>query len=424
MTLLDSAVWWHVYPLGALGAPLREPYDPEVVHRLRTLEPWLDHAAELGCTGLLLGPVFAASTHGYDTLDHFRIDPRLGDEADLDALVAAARARGMGVVLDGVFNHVGREHVWVQRALAEGPGSEVAGLARIDWSSGHGRTHSWEGVQDLVPLDHDDPRVVDHVVEVMRHWLRRGIAGWRLDVAYAVPAHFWRTVLARVRDEFPQAVFVGEVIHGDYAAIAQAGTLDAVTGYELWKASWSSLADANLWELAWALERHDSFSASTVLQTFVGNHDVDRIAELAGDAGAAVALAVLMTVAGAPSIYYGDEHAFRGRKGTGTAADDPLRPALPATPAELAPYGDWMHRLHRDLVGFRRRHPWLARARTGVVGKDCSWITYESRGSQGELVRVEITLEPAPRFRLVADGPGGEGGEEYAWDGAFLGATA
>lgn len=419
MTLLDSALWWHVYPLGALGAPIREGHGSEPVHRLGQLEPWLDHAADLGCTGLLLGPVFASSTHGYDTLDHFRIDPRLGDDADFDALVASARRRGLDVVLDGVFNHVGRDHVWVQRALAEGSGSEVAGLARIDWSSGQGRPASWEGVPDLVPLDHDDQRVVDHVVAVMLHWLRRGIAGWRLDVAYAVPAHFWRTVLERVRAEFPQAVFVGEVIHGDYAAIARAGTLDAVTGYELWKASWSSLADRNLWELAWALERHDAFSASTRLQTFVGNHDVDRIADLAGDAGAAVALAVLMTVAGAPSIYYGDEHAFRGRKGTGVAADDPLRPALPATPADLAPYGRWMHALHRDLLGFRRRHPWLSHARTQVLGKDCTWITYESRGPQGQLVRVEISLEPVARVRLLADGR-----EEYTWDASAVAATA
>ena len=89
---------------GAVGAARAEP----ARHRLRQLERWLDYAAGLGCDGLLLGPVFAAETHGYDTVDHFRIDPRLGDEGDFDALVAAAGQRGLRLVLDGVFNHVGR----------------------------------------------------------------------------------------------------------------------------------------------------------------------------------------------------------------------------------------------------------------------------------------------------------------------------
>ncbi|SDB93037.1 Glycosidase [Raineyella antarctica] len=418
MTLLDSAIWWHVYPLGALDAPIRNRQDRNdqgVVHRLPQLAGWLDHAVGLGCSGLLLGPVFDSTAHGYDTLDHFRIDPRLGDEADFDALVGAAVGRGLAVVLDGVFNHVGRHHPWVQRALAEGPHGEHAGLVRIDWSTGEGRPYGWEGAGDLVPLNHDDPRVADLVVEVMLHWLRRGVAGWRLDVAYSVPSWFWGTVLARVRSEFPEVVFIGEVIHGDYAAIAQAGTLNSVTGYELWKASWSALADRNLWELAWALERHDAFSAAVTLQTFVGNHDVDRIADTVGDAGAALALAVLMTVAGSPSIYYGDEHAFRGRKGSGAGADDPLRPALPATPADLAPDGWWMYRLHQDLVAFRRRHPWLSHARTRVVGKDCTWLTYESRGPEDQVVRVELGLDPHARFRVYA------GDDEVGWDARAAG---
>ncbi|MEA5154990.1 alpha-amylase family glycosyl hydrolase [Raineyella sp.] len=419
MSLLDTAVWWHVYPLGALGAPIRGERPAEVVHRLSGLEAWLDHVVDLGCSGLLLGPVFASDTHGYDTLDHFALDPRLGDDADFDHLLAAAAERGLAVVLDGVFNHVGRRHPWVERALAEGPQSECAGLVRIDWSDdgqGHRRgvPATWEGHGDLVPLRHDDPRVADAVVAIMLHWLRRGIAGWRLDVAYSVPSWFWRTVLARVRAEFPEMIVIGEVIHGDYPAIAAAGTLDSVTGYELWKATWSSLRDRNLWELAWALERHDRFSRDVVLQTFVGNHDVDRIADTVGDAGAALALAVLMTTPGMPSIYYGDEEAFRGRKGTGPAADDPVRPPLPAGPDRLAPYGAWMYRLHQDLIGLRRRHPWLVRARLRVVGKDCTWITYESTGPAGQTVRVGITLDPHPAVRIRTDS------EELTWSGAPL----
>src|SRR6188508_613052 len=98
----DHAIWWHVYPLGFTDALHAGPG-----HRLGQLVDWLDYAVELGASGLQLGPVFASGSHGYDTVDHFRVDPRLGDDADLVALVDAAHRRGLRVVLDGVFNHVG-----------------------------------------------------------------------------------------------------------------------------------------------------------------------------------------------------------------------------------------------------------------------------------------------------------------------------
>src|SRR5277367_5495200 len=117
---------WQVYPLGFTGAePAALPAQTPVRHRLRQLEAWLDYAVELGCNGLLLGPVFAAETHGYDTVDYFRIDSRLGDDEDFDALVAAARARGVRIALDGVFKHVGRgfpAFAAAEAALAAGAG--------------------------------------------------------------------------------------------------------------------------------------------------------------------------------------------------------------------------------------------------------------------------------------------------------------
>ena len=155
---------------------------------------------------------------------------------------------------------------------------DIAGLFRLDWTPEGGRPAGWEGFTDLVEFNHDDPRAVDLVVEVMEHWLARGISGWRLDVAYAVPLAFWREVTDRVRAAYPSAVFVGEVIHGGYHAFVSEGGLDSVTEYELWKAIWSSLKDENLWELAHAFERHAAFCAEFLPQTFVGNHDVTRVA--------------------------------------------------------------------------------------------------------------------------------------------------
>jgi cyclomaltodextrinase len=149
----------------------------------------------------------------------------------------------------------------------------------------------------------------------MAHWLGKGTSGWRLDAAYAVPPAFWASVLPRVREAYPEAYFAAEVIQGDYSAFVRESTVDAVTQYELWKAVWSSLNDANFYELAWALKRHDELIRTFIPLTFIANHDVTRIAsKLTDDRHLGHALAILFTVPGTPSVYYGDEQAFRGIK--------------------------------------------------------------------------------------------------------------
>ncbi len=396
----EQTVWWHVYPLGFTGAPIRDRTDDGViVPRLPHLTAWLEYAVELGATGLALGPVFAAETHGYDTVDHFRIDPRLGDDADFDALVAAAHTRGLRVMLDGVFNHVGRAHPAFQDAVRDS-GHPHAAWFHLDPASGAART--FEGHDSLVLLNHENPHVQDHVGAVLRHWLARGVDAWRLDAAYAIPASFWTHVLPGVRAEYPDAWFVGEMIHGDYAAYVAESGLDAVTQYELWKALWSSLADQNLYELAWALDRHNGFVEKFVPLTFVGNHDVTRIASQVGDRLAGVALTVLATVGGVISVYYGDEQAFRGEKGEGFSTDDDLRPTLPDTPVGLAPEGEWMHALYRRLIGMRRRHPWLTRARVEVTDKQNEHISYTVTDGEHRC-EVTVTLQPEVTAQIRFD---------------------
>jgi cyclomaltodextrinase len=398
----SATIWWHVYPLGFLGAERTAAEAGGAVrHRLGRLEPWLDYAADLGCTGLALGPIFASETHGYDTVDHCRIDPRLGDERDFDGLIAAAHRRGLRVLLDGVFNHVGRGFQPFIDAVRQGPGSVAARWFRWRGPGGAGRAPQaelFEGHQGLVKLNHDEPAVVHHVAHVLGRWLGRGAAGWRLDAAYAVAPSFWRRVLPGVRAAHPEAWFVGEVIHGDYVRLVADSGLDAVTQYELWKAIWSALNDRNFFELAAALRRHDGFQHHFVPLTFLGNHDVTRIASrLRDERHLGHALAVLLTVGGTPSIYAGDEQAFRGVKEHRAGGDDTIRPRFPAGPGELAPYGWPVHALHRELIGLRRARPWLTDGRTAVRTLTNTGLVYRTsaRGDAGVSLDVALNVADA-----------------------------
>ncbi len=409
---VEHAIFWHVYPLGFVGADVRPERAGPVVHRLERLTGWLDYAVELGASALLLGPIFASATHGYDTLDHFRIDPRLGDEADFDALVAQAGRRGLRVVLDGVFNHVSRRHPAFQEACALGPSAPGARLFRLSWPAGRGGepdAATFEGHGDLVVLNHEATEVETLVADAMIHWLDRGAAGFRLDAAYAVPPRFWARVLPRVRERRPDAYFLGEVIHGDYAGFVKASGVDSVTQYELWKAIWSGLNDRNFFELAWALDRHNGFLDAFVPQTFVGNHDVTRLASrLENPRLIDHALVVLMTCGGTPSIYAGDEQGFRGIKENRLGGDDAVRPAFPERPSALAPDGWPIFRRHQALIGLRRRHPWLHRAKTRVVSLANETFCYEAHAGDRRLM-VALNLGgpidlPAPGMSAVLDG--------------------
>ena len=412
-----SAVWWHVFPLGFVGAEAVGRVGMPIRHRLGQLCAWLDYAVDLGVSGLLLGPVFAASTHGYDTLDHFRIDPRLGDEADFAALAGAARARGLRLLLDGVFNHVGRDHPAFREVIEGGRAAPRASWFKLSWPEGSvpGTVPDYacfEGHRQLVTLNHDDPAVADFVASVMSYWLERGADGWRLDAAYAVPRRFWADVISRVRSAHPDVYIVGEVIHGDYAGLVRATGMDAVTQYELWKAIWSALNDRNFFELAHALERHNGVLDTFVPLTFVGNHDVTRIASaLHDERNLPLALAILLTCPGTPSIYAGDEQAFRGVKEHRAGGDDAVRPIFPALPSDLGPSGWPTFRIVQSLIALRRREPWLCSARTRCIHLTNQQIVVAvESGRQCVLVALNVgddpATVPAPTATAIAAGSG------------------
>ncbi len=380
---IRDTVWWHVYPLGFFGAEKNSlPLDAAPHPRLRSFEPWLDYLTDLGCNGILLAPLFSSDSHGYDTTDFYNLDSRLGTNTDLIWFIERCRERNFRVVFDGVFNHVGRSFGPFQDVKHHRQGSRFASWFLIDWNNTHNEDGfsyaNFEGHHRLVKLNHHNPEVVDYVVNVMNHWLSFGISGWRLDAAYAVPSFFWAQVLDRVRQKFPDAWILGEIIHGDYSQSVRQGHLESVTQYELWKSIWSALNDRNFFELSHALNRNNDFNNVFLPNVFLGNHDVTRIAtELKDDRDVGLALAVLCTIPGTPSIYYGDEQLWKARKEKRPGGDDAIRPAFPSSPDQLV--GDpSTYDLYRELLWLRRNNAWIASARIKMITLTNQTLAYET----------------------------------------------
>lgn len=387
-----------------------------VGYGLRRLEGWLDHVGHLGCGGPLLTPIGVSSTHGYDVVDPLRLDQRLGGEHDFDQLVAACQARGLRLLLDGVFNHVGRAFPRFRDVLEHRARSRWASWFRLTFDRDDGDGFGYrcfEGHRELVALNHRDDEVLEWARSVAGHWLDRGADGWRLDAAYAMPPSFLAALVDHVVARHPGAFVFGEVIHGDYVRFVSDSHLHSVTQYELHKALWSSLNDANFFELAWAVDRHRRFTQSFVPVIFAGNHDVTRLAsQLRDPRHLALAATALLTLPGLPCIYYGDELAWRGVKKHRAGGDDAIRPPLPPSAAPADHAAREVLEAHRVLIAVRRARPWIAHGRVDVAELTNRRMAYSVSAVEGA-PRVHVALDvdlnapsPPPGCSPLAGGPG------------------
>lgn len=332
-----DALFYHVYPLGLCGAPEHNDGQSPPEPRLLQLLDWLPHWKELGINALYLGPVFESMTHGYDTVDYFQVDRRLGSVSDLRELVRRLHQAGIRVVLDAVYNHVGRRHpafLDVQRhGAAARHASWISGL-RFDRRSPMGDPFSydtWHGAYELPKLDLTRPEVREHLLAATQSWIAElDIDGLRLDAADCLKPSFLRELALRTRALKPDFWLMGEVVHGDYRRWAGPGLLDAATNYEAYKSLYSAHNDRNYFEIAHTLQRQfgpEGLYRDLSLYAFADNHDVNRLASILRHRPHLYPLyLMLFTMPGVPSIYYGSEWGLEGRKQRGS--DRPLRPAL------------------------------------------------------------------------------------------------
>ena len=181
---------------------------------LRGIEEKLPYLASLGVTVLYLNPIFeAASNHRYDTADYARIDPLLGKKKDFESLCAAARKRGIRIVLDGVFSHTGADSVYFDKFGNYGTAEKYRSWFRFGAQYRHGYECWWD-VPDLPNVEENDPSFREFLCGedgVVRRWLRRGASGWRLDVADELPDEFIARIRRVMMEEKAESFLLGEV---------------------------------------------------------------------------------------------------------------------------------------------------------------------------------------------------------------------
>lgn len=364
----ETAEFYHIYPIGLTGAPRRRESD-EVVHRMDTLtREWLPHIEKLGCSAIYIGPLFDSTTHGYDTKDYKKVDPRLGDQEDFKSFVEEAHQRGIKVVVDGVFNHTGREFFAFQDIQKNREGSRYQGWYKGIWFGGNtcyndGFSYeAWRNCYELVNLNLQNQEVRDYLLEAIEFWIDTfDIDGIRLDCADCLDFEFMHQMRERTERKKQDFWLMGEVIHGDYARYIGDGhqLLHSVTNYELHKGLYSGHNDHNYFEIAHTIRRefdeNGGIYKGMKLYTFVDNHDVDRLAsKLTVKENQIPVYTLLYMLPGIPSIYYGSEFGIQGKKEGGN--DDPLRPQLALDELlEQSQYPELMEHIKR-LSQVRREH--------------------------------------------------------------------
>lgn len=331
----ENASFYHIYPLGLCDAPkLNE--GQEVTERLNKLIPWISHIKEIGCNAIYLGPVFESVGHGYETTDYKTVDRRLGTNATLRRFVDTCHSEGIRVVLDGVFNHTGREFFAFKDIKEKREQSQYRDWycnvnfgGNNEYNDGFSY-ENWGGYNLLVKLNQRNPAVINYICDVIRYWVQEfDIDGIRLDAADVLDFDYMkamRRVANEVKDQF---WLMGEVIHGDYGRWVNDETLHSVTNYQLHKALFSGHNDHNYFEIAHNVKYvYNQVNGNLFkLYSFLDNHDVDRIASKVNNKDNLVPIYYLLyTLPGIPSIYYGSEFGVEGVKSNGS--DDGLRPAL------------------------------------------------------------------------------------------------
>ena len=291
----------------------------------------------MGISAVLFNPLFESDAHGYDSRDFSKVDCRLGTNDDFKKVCNELHKNGIKVILDGVFNHVGRGFFAFQDVVKNKWDSRYKDWFNISFD---GNTEfndgfwyeTWEGCYELVKLNLYNREVRKYIFENIKNWVNEfDIDGLRLDVAYCLNDDFLSALRRFINELKPQFFVFGETLHGDYNRWMNDNACHSVTNYECYKGIYSSFNCANMHEISYSLNRQFGAEQWCLytgkhLVCFVDNHDVSRIATILDDKKQLPQIyGLLFAMPGIPCIYYGSEW---GEKGDKSQGDPSLRPAF------------------------------------------------------------------------------------------------
>lgn len=434
-----DAIFYQIFPdrfanSSAVVKPSRlEPWDaPPSLHGFKGgdllgVVEHLDYLQDLGIDAIYFTPVFASTAnHRYHTYDYFQVDPILGGNAALRTLLDAAHARGMRVVLDGVFNHASRGFFQFNHILENGEASPyfdwftVFGFPMRAYERGH-RYRGWIGLPELPEFNTDTPAVREFLWSVGQHWIDFGIDGWRLDVPNEIDDDaFWQEFRRRVKGANPEAYIVGE-IWLDSRRWLQGDQFDAVMNYLFTRACLSffipdfatsvvrkvgphTIPRISAKRFATQIEEllalyHPEVTA--VQLNLLDSHDTPRFLTLAKGDETALRLATLfqMTYPGAPSVYYGDEIGYgmavplESRPRFDTATDPDTRRAFSWDERH------WNHGLRdyfKRCIALRKAHPALSRGDFTILeARGSTFVYHRTLGDETLVIALNSGTQPA-----------------------------
>ena len=331
-----EGIFYQIYPIGFCGAPTAN--DGKTVSRILKLKDWSSYLESLGISSILLNPIFESDNHGYDTRDYKKIDCRLGTNKDFAEVCKDLHTHNVKIVLDGVFNHVGRGFWAFKDVLEKKWDSPYKDWFCINFDGNSCYNdgfwyEGWEGHFELVKLNLANPSVVDYLLECVKGWIDEfDIDGLRLDVAYCLDRNFMKRLRNYCQELKPDFALIGEVLFGDYNQIVNDEMLHSCTNYECYKGIYSSFNSMNMFEIAHSLNRQYGPEQWCIyrgkhLMSFVDNHDVTRIASILTNKNhLPLTYGLLLGMPGVPCIYYGSEWGEEGVKAPNN--DYALRPCF------------------------------------------------------------------------------------------------
>ncbi len=328
-----ESVFYQIYPLGFGGAPFENNGVTET--RILKVIDWIPHMKRLGIDAIYFAPVFESDTHGYNTRDYKKIDCRLGTNEDFKEVCKKLHENQIRIVLDGVFNHVGRGFYQFQDVIKNRENSKYLNWFHIDLGGNSNYNdglwyEGWEGNYDLVKLNLKNEEVIQLIFESIDLWIDDfDIDGLRLDVAYCLDHEFVKRLRSFTDSKKKDFFLIGEMLHGDYNQMVNDQMLHSATNYECYKGLFSSFNSMNMFEINHSLLRQFgpeqwSLYKDKHLFSFVDNHDVTRIASnLENEKHLPLIYALCFGMPGIPCVYYGSEWGAKGDKKEG---DPALRP--------------------------------------------------------------------------------------------------